>query len=83
VTSQHQVPLTELAPGTAAQVVALDCGRAAARRLTELGIYPGKVILKVSSVFARGPVAVAIDGGQVALGYGIASRILVREVAVE
>ena len=47
------------------------------RRLEALGIRPGKRITKVSSMFMRGPVTLQIDHYQVAIGHGMAGRILV------
>jgi ferrous iron transport protein A len=48
-----------------------------ATRLQALGIMPSKRITKVSSVFMRGPVVVEVDRAQVAIGFGMASRIIV------
>jgi len=42
-----------------------------------LGIMPGKIVTKVSSVFMRGPVVIVVDRVQVAIGFGMASRIIV------
>ena len=47
------------------------------RRLEALGIRPGKKVTKVSSMFFRGPVTLRIDNTQVAIGFGMANRILV------
>jgi Fe2+ transport system protein FeoA len=44
--------------------------------LQALGIRPGKKITKVSS-FRRGPVTVRIDNTHVAIGFGMADRIVV------
>ena len=46
-------------------------------RLDALGIRPGKRITKVGSMFMRGPVTVQVDRAQVAVGFGMASRIIV------
>lgn len=47
------------------------------RRLEALGIRPGKKVTKVSSMFFRGPVTLRVDNTQVAIGFGMANRILV------
>lgn len=47
------------------------------RRLNAMGIRPGKQITKVSSMFMRGPVTIQVDNAQLALGFGMARRILV------
>ncbi len=46
------------------------------RRLEALGIRPGKKVTKVSSMFLRGPVTLRVDNAQVAIGFGMANRIL-------
>lgn len=48
-----------------------------ARRLEALGIRPGKKVTKVGSMFFRGPVTLRIDNAQVAVGFRMASRIIV------
>ena len=46
-------------------------------RLHSLGIRPGKRITKVSGMFMRGPVTLQVGRAQVAIGYGMAGKILV------
>jgi ferrous iron transport protein A len=46
-------------------------------KLEAMGLRPGKVVTKVSSQFMAGPVTVAVDGRQVAMGRGIAARVMV------
>jgi len=46
-------------------------------RLNALGIRPGRRITKVSSMFMRGPVTVRMGQTQIAIGFGMANRILV------
>ena len=48
-----------------------------ARKLDAMGLRPGKQLRMVSSQFMRGPITVLLDGRQIALGRGIARRILV------
>lgn len=50
----------------------------AALRLEALGLRPGKRIQKVSGMPFNGPVTICVDGRQVAIGHGVASRIAVR-----
>jgi len=58
-------------------VIEVSGGHGLVRRLEALGVRPGKRITKVSSMFMRGPVTIQIDGYQVAIGYGMAGKILV------
>jgi ferrous iron transport protein A len=46
-------------------------------RLNALGIRPGKRITKVSSMLMRGPVTIQSGSTQVAIGFGMANKIIV------
>lgn len=48
------------------------------QRLDSLGIRVGKSVTKVSSQLMRGPVTIRIDSFQVAVGFGMAKKILVK-----
>ncbi len=69
--------LADLPAGKTAVVVGLHGGYGAMRKLDAMGVRPGKKALKLSSQFMGGPVTVLIDGRQVAMGRGIARRVLV------
>lgn len=56
----------------------INGGQSLIDRLNALGIRPGKEITKISSMFMRGPVTVQIDRSQVAIGLGMAKKILIR-----
>jgi len=58
-------------------VVEIQGGHGLVNRLNALGIRPGKRITKVSSMFMRGPVTIQVDRAQVAIGFGMAKRIIV------
>lgn len=59
-------------------IVEIQGGEAFSRRLEAIGMVPGKTILKTSAVSSRGPVTIEIDRACLALGYGMAERVLVR-----
>lgn len=46
-------------------------------RIGAMGIRPGKKIKKISSIFLRGPQTIEIGKSQVAIGFGMAKKILV------
>ncbi len=46
-------------------------------RLSTLGIRPGKRITKISAMLMRGPVTIQSGRTQLAIGFGIANKILV------
>ena len=73
----NTVDLTQLEEGESGEVVEIHGGYGLIRRLESLGIRVGKKVTKVSSQFMRGPVTVRIDSYQVALGFGMAKKILV------
>jgi len=74
---EKQTTLVLMQPGQSGVVIEIQGRRGMAHRLGALGIIPGKRITKVSSMFMRGPVTVLVDRAQIAIGYGMASRILI------
>lgn len=72
-----QLTLGQMAAGQTGTVVQILGGRGLNRRLEALGIRPGKKVTKISSMFFRGPVTFRSDHTQVAIGFGMANRILV------
>ena len=77
MTDKKHVPLTLLKAGQSGKVVQVQGGLGLVNRLNALGIRPGKRITKVSSMLMRGPVTVQVDGAQVAMGFGMARRVIV------
>lgn len=71
--------LIEMRPGDEGIVVDIKGGYGFLRRLEYLGVRVGVKIKKVSSQFLRGPVIIQVGNTQVALGYGMASKILLKE----
>ena len=69
--------LTQLKSGQKGVIVQIQGGAGLIRRLESLGIRPGKKITKISAQFWRGPQIVSVDNSQVAIGFGMAGRILV------
>ena len=63
--------------GQSGKVVQILGGRAMIDRLSALGIRPGQRVTKVSSMLMRGPVTIQLGGAQVAIGFGMASKIIV------
>jgi ferrous iron transport protein A len=68
--------LTALKAGTTGTVVAIEGGAMLSKRLDALGIRPGVNITKRSSQLLRGPVTIVVGNAQVAIGHGMAKRIL-------
>jgi ferrous iron transport protein A len=74
---QNIIPVTELKPGQTATIAGIQGGMGMVRRLSSLGIFEGRSITKVSGQWMRGPVIVRTGSTDVAVGYGMARRILV------
>lgn len=64
-------------PGQSGTVVQVEGGRGFSRRLSAMGLRSGSRVTKVGSMFMRGPVTVRVGQTQIALGFGMARRILV------
>ncbi|MBN2097735.1 MAG: ferrous iron transport protein A [Candidatus Omnitrophica bacterium] len=71
------IDLTKIKPGASGTVVSLQGGRGFTLRLTNLGIRPGVKITKLNAHFWRGPITVRLGRANLALGFGMASKIMV------
>lgn len=72
-----QYTLVQMGIGQTGTVIGIHGGRGFMRRLDALGIRPGKKVTKTSSTLFRGPVTLRVDNAQVAVGFGMANRIVV------
>jgi ferrous iron transport protein A len=72
-------PLDRVEENQQVKVLEIQGGWGVRRRLGQLGIHPGDVITVVRYGAFQGPILIQVHGSQVALGRGIASRILVKE----
>ena len=71
------VTLRQMQSGQSGKVIQIQGGFGLVNRLSALGIRPGKRITKVSSMLMRGPVTIQSGNTQVALGFGMANKIIV------
>ncbi|MEO0227520.1 MAG: fused ferrous iron transport protein A/B [candidate division WOR-3 bacterium] len=71
------IDLTQMKAGEKGRVVELSGGKGFIARLEALGIVPGVEIVKVSEQFMHGPVVIRIGNTQVAIGYGMAKKVMV------
>lgn len=74
--------LTELKTNKTAVVEDILGGDNMKHRLESLGLITGKEFMKVSSHFWQGPVTIKLKytGNKVAIGHGMAEKIIVREI---
>lgn len=59
------------------KVVEVIGGSSFISRMMSMGVYPGREITKLSHFALRGPVAIKVGRAVLALGHGMASKILV------
>jgi len=71
------MPLSMVQSGELVQVVAVRTGWGLQRRLADMGLTPG-VRVKVINSQGRGPVILDLRGSRLALGHGVAHKIMVR-----
>lgn len=69
--------ITQVERGTNVKIINILGGRGIAQRLETMGIIPGRTIRKKSNAPMHGPVILETDTMQVAIGYGMAKKILV------
>ncbi len=75
-----RLELPELPDGESARIVGVEGGREAAGRLESMGIIVGSTILKKSSALNGGPIVVESGGTNLAIGRGMASKVLVERL---
>ena len=71
------VSLAEMAPGQTGMVVSLEGGHGMMRRLAAMGLHRGAAVIKTSSQPLRGPISVQVGNTEVAMGFGLARRVMV------
>ncbi|HDS09813.1 MAG TPA: ferrous iron transport protein A [Firmicutes bacterium] len=69
--------LTLICSGVPVRIVDIVGGFTLEKKLESLGIRKGVLITKLTSQFGRGPITISIGKTQVALGYGMADKIIV------
>ena len=77
MTGGRQVPLTGMQIGQSGIVTQIQGGRGLVNRLFALDIRPGKRITKISAMLMRGPVTIEVDRTRLAIGFGMAKRVIV------
>ena len=71
------LPLTRMGDGQSGNIVQILGGRGVNDRLTAIGIRQGQRITRIGGMYLRGPVTVQVEKTQVAIGFGMASKILI------
>lgn len=72
-----KVNLTTMKVGAKGTIAQVNGGHGLKMRLSALGIRPGVKVTKRSSQLMRGPVTIGLGNTQVAIGFGMAKKIIV------
>jgi len=72
-----RVPLTQLAVGKSARVAEILDGHGLHGRLRKMGVREGETLKMIHRPLRKGPAVISISRVQIAIGFGMASRILV------
>ncbi len=72
-----QLTLGQMGTGQTGTIIRILGGRGLSQRLEALGVRPGKKVTKISTMLFHGPVTLRTDHTEVAVGFGMAKKILV------
>lgn len=71
------LPLSKMKTDQKGMVVQIAGGHGFNSRLEAMGIRAGQEITKVSSMLMAGPVVVKVGNTEIALGFGMAKKVIV------
>jgi len=71
------ITLDSIGDNKKVKVVSVAGGWGIRQRLGCLGIHPGNIITVKRSAIMRGPILISVHGNQVALGRGVARKVVV------
>lgn len=75
-----QLTLDRVRKDTGVHVVGIEGGWGVRQRLNQMGIHPGDRILVKRSGVMGGPILIQVHGTEVALGRGMARKVIVSEI---
>jgi len=73
----RKISLIQMRENRKVKVSGISGGRILQHKMMSMGIYPGREIMKLSHFALRGPVAVRVGRSVLALGHGVAAKIIV------
>ncbi|RJO65123.1 MAG: ferrous iron transport protein A [Candidatus Omnitrophota bacterium] len=73
----NRVSLVRMKRNQKGKIVEIAGGKALHDRLTAMGIYVGKEVALLNHSIFKGPVAIRVGRSILALGFGMASKIIV------
>ncbi|MCU0666508.1 MAG: ferrous iron transport protein A [Candidatus Omnitrophica bacterium] len=72
-----KISLAHLKENQKARILEISGGSNLASRLMSMGIYPGTTVTKLNHFAMRGPVTIKCGRSTLAIGYGVAAKIIV------
>lgn len=78
-TGTTHISLAKLKKGSKVKILELAAGKEAAGKLSALGLRLGAQVTKVSSFALKGPVTVRVGSTTIALGHGMAEKVIVEK----
>ncbi len=71
--------LVECEPGSKVKIVNINAGLKARKNLQNFGIQFGDIVKIKRKNIMKGPMIVESNGSEIAIGYGLAQKIIVEE----
>ena len=75
----NRFDLAQMNQGETGTIINIQGGFGLFKKLETLGLRPGIKITKLSSQLMRGPITIQVGNAQVALGFGMAQRIILEQ----
>jgi len=72
-----KISLAQMKANHKGRIVEILGGSNLLSRLMNMGVYKGKEVTKLSHIGLRGPVVVRVGRGILALGHGVAEKVMV------
>ena len=72
-----RISLAQMRAGQKGKIIRISGGHGVAGKLEALGIRQGEELKKISEQWMKGPVLLQHGNSQIALGFGMASKVLV------
>lgn len=72
-----KISLVHLKPNHKGKILEILGGAGPQNRLMSMGLYVGKEITKLSYIGLRGPVVIRVGRSVLALGHGMAAKIII------
>lgn len=69
--------LVDIKEGQSGNIILINGGRMAVKRLADLGLTPGTEIVMLKKIPYHGPVEIQARGSNLVLGRGIATKVMV------